>query len=100
HTRFSRDWSSDVCSSDLTNPINAQNNDPQIPMTTSHYVVAGKDAAREANRRWWLGEVDEAEVSAQVALANLAVAQTWFLKRIAEIGRATCRERVERRVIR
>ena len=63
---------------------NAQNNDPQFPMTTNHYVVAGKDAAREANRQWYLGDQDMAEVSAQVALANLAVAQTWFLKRIAD----------------
>ena len=38
----------------------------------------------EANRRWWMGDADQAEVSAQVALANLAVAQTWFLKRIAD----------------
>lgn len=62
----------------------AQNNDPQVPMTTAHYVVAGKDAAREANRQWWLGDADKAEVAAQVAMANLAVAQTWMLKRIAD----------------
>lgn len=62
----------------------SQNDSQQFPMTTNHYVVAGKDAAREANRQWYLGDVDGAELSAQVALANLAVAQTWFLKRIAD----------------
>src|SRR5690606_40591282 len=33
HTRFSRDWSSDVCSSDLHRPNNRPNNSPTPPQS-------------------------------------------------------------------
>src|SRR5690606_40202006 len=35
HTRFSRDWSSDVCSSDLIAPLTPRENEPVLPKTSS-----------------------------------------------------------------
>src|SRR5438445_11867824 len=69
HTRYWRDWSSDVCSSDLecraiTNEI-------------------GNGVATVVISRW------EREISAETLNANLR----------QEIGRASCRERVEISVV-
>src|SRR5690606_39604441 len=62
HTRFSRDWSSDVCSSDLL-------------------LALGEVAARPRLRYWLVAG----------AFAGFAIAT----KPLPEIGRASCRERVQ-----
>src|SRR5690606_40107930 len=49
HTRFSRDWSSDVCSSDLTAPF-----DPEFlrrPTTWAHLAYTGLVAAMVVSTR-------------------------------------------------
>src|SRR5690606_39912991 len=85
HTRFSRDWSSDVCSSDL--PITTQNgstllvlvgvDNPNDSPPTDNYGNTFVRAAPRINYTLWPGY----GVSAWKA---------------TKIGRASCRERGER----
>src|SRR5690606_40057406 len=73
HTRFSRDWSSDVCSSDLT-PAQAIVQlfrqtlpDPTLPVdpaTNAEWVVtgvtnanSGDDELQEYFKRWFIGQM-------------------------------------------
>src|SRR5690606_41201764 len=76
HTRFSRDWSSDVCSSDLIVPFLACGDvgaDRDVLVRLAAHVEERDD------RR-----VDPVVVTLLRAVADLAV---------PEIGRASCRER-------
>src|SRR5690606_40447652 len=88
HTRFSRDWSSDVCSSDLG--VWGQRGQPRLTTAES-----------------WLGRgLDPQPAPATMVLrylgafgpASVADMQTWSgltrLREVVEIGRASCRERV------
>src|SRR5207302_5573364 len=91
HTRFSRDWSSDVCSSDL------QEVTQERFLSTPQYEIVG--ASGPGHRREYTAEVtfgdgisgkgrgrtkrDAEQMAAREALAGL------------EIGRASCRERGE-----
>src|SRR5690606_40166092 len=71
HTRFSRDWSSDVCSSDL------------LPL---HERVVRTEPRKQLRDR--------------VAVADdHAVDPTHLARLRSEIGRASCRERVETTVV-
>src|SRR5687768_17648550 len=78
HTRCSRDWSSDVCSSDLPAPIPMVG----IPSASVTWAAmrAGTDSSTIAN--------DPAPSSAR------ASASSWRALAAVEIGRASCRERV------
>src|SRR4051794_41828145 len=69
HTRWTGDWSSDVCSSDLVS----------LPGSTFDYTREG--APRQGDRA--------ADASPRQARARTAAAAA------QEIGRASCRERVE-----
>src|SRR5690606_40545825 len=46
HTRFSRDWSSDVCSSDLSNPAEFQ-----LPAYSDSYAVVNAQISRNFNKK-------------------------------------------------
>src|SRR5690606_41187856 len=52
HTRFSRDWSSDVCSSDLTSAMKENGTD------TANAAAPEKQAAEESHETQASGEVD------------------------------------------
>src|SRR5690606_40958626 len=95
HTRFSRDWSSDVCSSDLAEPV---------PHADPH-EEAGVVAELEAEARAVGGAVALAHSGAGV-LIEVAVAvglaatgddahHEAELGVDRQIGRASCREREE-----
>src|SRR5690606_40621658 len=89
HTRFSRDWSSDVCSSDLGLEPQAHLMD-LVAHHLAHHKLAVADGQHLA-----LGEAG-AKLFAQVtahALVALAVRHREAVK-IHEIGRASCRGRV------
>src|SRR5690606_40393334 len=79
HTRFSRDWSSDVCSSDLDvawyDPKNA----------SYMNVVTASSHDSSTLRQWWH---EDRELTEQYFRYQLGQAGT------AQIGRASCRERV------
>src|SRR5690606_39540630 len=78
HTRFSRDWSSDVCSSDLG----------------AHYKfdITGPDGTRRA-------KADPMARASEVPPFNNSVVTTSTHRWSDEIGRASCRERVETTVV-
>src|SRR5690606_40033624 len=86
HTRLSRDWSSDVCSSDLaglhlTNTSKRPADHMATELEFMMYLYGSKGIALKEQNRERLGRIDEriAEFEEQHLL---------------KIGRASCRERV------
>src|SRR5690606_40103781 len=98
HTRFSRDWSSDVCSSDLqlekvdeegrifhSHQIAQENHEKRI--TTKSYIEGINKILKRENV---YGE-NEHYVASPTYIDGFLV--------FTEIGRASCRERVENREV-
>src|SRR5690606_39856837 len=91
HTRFSRDWSSDVCSSDLTgtqfrHPVtNGRGRPPRRPLES---VPLDAPVPR---RRRGMPMLKRCVMVAALALGGTAVAQE-PVDLDMEIGRASCRE--------
>src|SRR5690606_39554417 len=82
HTRFSRDWSSDVCSSDLSpSPLLDRTIGAVYPPGSTFKLVVTAAALQD-------GYTPDSEVT---GAATITLPGT-------EIGRASCRERVEIRV--
>src|SRR5690606_39848214 len=84
HTIFSRDWSSDVCSSDLALRTACE-------MAEGPYAIASIPLLAEGGGRAaypWLRRILVVDVPEAVQLARL-------LLRDGEIGRASCRESVQ-----
>src|SRR2546422_1270680 len=79
HTRCSRDWSSDVCSSDLAAPEREQASGIEHPFL-------------EAERRGFI-EVERLGAEAAGKALELVV-PLGAQQQLVEIGRASCRERV------
>src|SRR5690606_40898476 len=95
-TRFSRDWSSDVCSSDLRNgwPLSGRRRDGfvgllRVPLVLAFRVLADANARRFARRR--VDQHDVGDVKRSLDLDDTRLAGASGL----EIGRASCRERVQ-----
>src|SRR5207302_5114121 len=90
HTRFSRDWSSDVCSSDLHDYITK-------PFEIEDLVVAVEKALDERGLRREVARLRK-EVARPYRFENIIgkspAMQDVFA--LIQIGRASCRERVER----
>src|SRR5207249_5737533 len=97
HTRSKRDWSSDVCSSDLYRRRTARREDRVagvfrgdvvLPagkvLETARYRAAFEREFGQAGIDGWAGGRDEANIARRRAA-------------ITEIGRASCRERVHGR---
>src|SRR5690606_39461244 len=80
HTRFSRDWSSDVCSSDLCVL-------PVLSLKALGLAQSGESRERARAHALWY--------TAGVLVAFAAVGALVVALRAAEIGRASCRERGE-----
>src|SRR5690606_39340750 len=94
HTRFSRDWSSDVCSSDLRGEIIQGKNHAHEP------VIAGGIVSRTEFQRHLilLAEIERFHVLPFTKIPNMEPAAIAASKQdlgIDEIGRAACRERAE-----
>src|SRR3712207_7454365 len=84
HTRYWRDWSSDVCSSDLR-PGPGLADGQQRPLGR----VGGDDALAKASA----GELEGGTGGQHVGVQAVVV------EALGEIGRAACRERVEISVV-
>src|SRR5690606_40064773 len=93
HTRFSRDWSSDVCSSDL-----GFCDDP--PISHQREIIATQSLVHHMARH-----DDGDPTAAQLTKERPQFTTQYWIKtnrglvkheqpRVAEIGRASCRERV------
>src|SRR5690606_40320827 len=91
HTRFSRDWSSDVCSSDLTS------SSLMCWAACDRLAHIAAQMGESARVRYWRERADE--------IKERILAEAWSEKRKAfvesfggetldEIGRASCREGV------
>src|SRR5256885_8253959 len=86
HTRLQGDWSSDVCSSDLSSPAK----DGGVIAVTRALQLLGAFALGESH-------LSLAELSRRCALHKttvLRLARTLAQSGFMEIGRASCRERV------
>src|SRR5438105_5087075 len=79
HTRSTRDWSSDVCSSDLC-PDEIESPDYQQALTILQ-ESAGKAA-------------DNPEIQFHLGMTAYMMGQTDLARVAFQIGRASCRERV------
>src|SRR5690606_41160802 len=95
HTRFSRDWSSDVCSSDLgralmTEPKLIMLDEPSLGLSPL-LVQEIFGIIREINQR----EKVSVLLVEQNAAAALEVVNHAYLIENGQIGRASCRERIE-----
>src|SRR5690606_41137989 len=92
---FSRDWSSDVCSSDLADAFRkALTLNPNIPiyqvwLAHAEGTLGNREQALEA-----LGRAEQLPTAhrSAITIANLAYAYAMNGRREDEIGRASCRE--------
>src|SRR5690606_40284649 len=93
HTRFSRDWSSDVCSSDLNMHEGwlMRKSIVVIGGTTGIGLSAAEAFIQEGANVLAIGRNPESAEQASAALRT-AIVQTGDASK--EIGRASCRERV------
>src|SRR5207253_6771828 len=92
HTRWPRDWSSDVCSSDLSQAMDT------LFWLTDRYGprLTGSPDANEA-ADWTMKKMTEWGL-ANVHREDWDFGRSWSLVRFSahmKIGRASCRERVE-----
>src|SRR5690606_39461270 len=94
HTRFARDWSSDVCSSDLTNTLvelaraaNQRGWWTQYRETTPEYFLSFVGQEADAATIW---SYQSEWVPGQLQTAAYIEASTR-----TQIGRASCRKRVD-----
>src|SRR5206468_6438951 len=89
HTRSDRDWSSDVCSSDLHEVV--YDNDPDLHFARGGAIEALEQAKREGKVRFvgFTGHKDPA-----IHLKTLAHNYPFDTCQMPQIGRASCRERV------
>src|SRR5690606_40238788 len=88
HTRFSRDWSSDVCSSDLT----------PTAMSDAERLSRAAAFADELSRRRTVRDYAPTPVPREViehCLRAAGTAPSGANQQPWQIGRASCRERVE-----
>src|SRR5690606_40583810 len=86
HTRFSRDWSSDVCSSDLAVEEAERMVGTSIP--TAFLSIVGSQIGLVNNRGVVAVTGEDREISEEDVERVLQAAK------VIEIGRASCRERV------
>src|SRR5699024_12102410 len=80
HTRSKRDWSSDVCSSDLKLPATPQHEEDSEMSSTPHVL---------STLRWTSGPNTECSWQCVWTTACFGGCE------VGQIGRASCRERVE-----
>src|SRR5690606_39763555 len=82
HTRFSRDWSSDVCSSDL-----------EVYGGSVHGITVDLNGEHAVH----IDGFDEVFITpVETQITKELHAGIWEVGKDIEIGRASCRERVER----
>src|SRR5207253_7655027 len=92
HTRWPRDWSSDVCSSDLVRAYHGKRTIPKAYVTRMHL-------AAPATTDYWVNDQRGDPLFVVTADANPAMTRMLVPVlsevRQLQIGRASCRERVE-----
>src|SRR5690606_40075257 len=90
HTRFSRDWSSDVCSSDLTQ---GEGSLTELP-TGGYRIPFVRRFDRSVSDVWSaISSPDGLDAWFPTTLRHEGVVGTAITETFEEIGRASCRER-------
>src|SRR5690606_40539058 len=92
HTRFSRDWSSDVCSSDLKLKDQLRKRESDTEKLMRAFINPGKEIIDKFTD--WSSDAHRLRENAEFVDEFIDL-----LERIEEIGRASCRERVESRAV-
>src|SRR5690606_40903021 len=95
HTRFSRDWSSDVCSSDLLSFVVFLLDDPDFPNLLGTRPEDGAVRMNTARLRLADAAMHAADALRMAAAEGEASARD-VLRYVGEIGRASCREGAQR----
>src|SRR5439155_14217768 len=90
HTRWPRDWSSDVYSSDLPNPQSRIANPTGVAMRLERLEINGFKSFSDRSELAFDKGVTAIVGPNGCGKSNVADAITWV-----KIGRASCRERVE-----
>src|SRR5207253_8106091 len=93
HTRWPRDWSSDVCSSDLR--ADARVDRMRRDLAVADAGGAGRDRTVGAGA---VRRIAEDLAADQLPAVVVVVMDERWARWTDEIGRASCRERVERAV--
>src|SRR5690606_39404185 len=95
HTRFSRDWSSDVCSSDL-GAASAPHTHARSAFIYA-YVISGaiESKVNDGETRIYRAGQSWSEPPNATHSISRNASKTEPAKLLAEIGRASCRERGE-----
>src|SRR5207249_7699769 len=91
HTRSKRDWSSDVCSSDLDRPQSAR----ELLSAVHRCYTKFSTEARSRRRRSTLAAVGATLLIPAIALGAWLFQRSKSSAEMEQIGRASCRERVE-----
>src|SRR5690606_40706443 len=86
HTSFSRDWSSDVCSSDLRRGVPLRLGAAETELRAGDRLLVAASAASLARAK------SSSESALEALLAELGLER---ISAMEEIGRASCRERGE-----
>src|SRR5699024_11712054 len=90
HTRSKRDWSSDVCSSDLIEKMSAEPESPLASLYEQQMNITAEDVFHHAEK----GD----KIANEVIKYTTEVLAHVFANLGVKIGRASCRERVYRGV--
>src|SRR5690606_40770715 len=95
HTRFSRDWSSDVCSSDLTSPQYYAGVPANAQLEYLTYYRAYDYALNIKKQN--IIEISFADAFRDISVKDFIkyIMMRYSLTLFVEIGRASCRERAE-----
>src|SRR5690606_40970157 len=96
--RFSRDWSSDVCSSDLYSGNGFSVSVYDDTEIYNNVFVLGDQGAASPQPAAWITQWSTIKAGASLLIANNTIIEPEHdgLRFNAKIGRASCRERAQR----
>src|SRR5205814_3249158 len=97
HTRCLSDWSSDVCSSDLTTGRHDRGQKRDWVGNLVHPALPGQHEPGRGSCRELILRLEDTMFRILVKTETVAVEEQLYTVRYFEIGRASCRERAKGR---
>src|SRR5690606_39643515 len=98
HTRFSRDWSSDVCSSDLPPAILVTPEDALASVRSAIMLGAVVPSLRKETEALVADLTELSRIAASIEDERERLKEAFSQQLEEKIGRASCRERGEEQV--